>query len=60
MQQEGSDFAEEMHAVIYELRKKENGDIGKQQKESHATSNLYTCEPFSLIRGHMKSTKLQY
>ena len=26
MQQEGSDFAEEMHAVIYELRKKDNGE----------------------------------
>jgi hypothetical protein len=26
MQQEGNDFAEEIHAVIYELKKKENGD----------------------------------
>ncbi len=26
MQQEGSDFAEEMHAVIYELRNKDNGE----------------------------------
>ena len=57
MQQEGNDFAEEMHAVIYELKKKENGDnlssvpiystymINPEQSIEHELPNVEAVYP---------------
>jgi hypothetical protein len=57
MQQEGNDFAEEMHAIIYELKKKENGDnlssvpiystymINPEQSIEHELPNVEAVYP---------------
>ena len=73
MQQEGSDFAEEMHAVIYELRKKDNGEnlssvpiystyvINPDQSIEHELSDVEAVYPtVQGLRSCTKALGLQY
>ena len=73
MQQEGSDFAEEMHAVIYELRKKDNGEnlssvpiystyvINPDQSIEHELTDVEAVYPtVQGLKSCIKALGLQY
>jgi len=73
MQQEGNDFAEEMHAVIYELKKKENEDnlssvpiystyvINPEQSIEHELPNVEAVYPtVQGLKNCVKALGLQY
>jgi hypothetical protein len=73
MQQEGNDFAEEMHAVIYELKKKENEDnlssvpiystyvINPEHSIEHELPNVEAVYPtVQGLKNCVKALGLQY
>jgi hypothetical protein len=73
MQQEGNDFAEEMHAVIYELKKKENENnlssvpiystyvINPEQSIEHELTDVEAVYPtVQGLKNCVKALGLQY
>jgi len=56
MQQEGNDFAEEMHAIIYELKKKENED----NLSSVPIYSTYVINPEESIEHELPNVKAIY